>query len=121
MSNTYNTENIFAKILRSEIPNNTVYENDYVLAFHDIAPKKPIHVVIIPKGAYTDIQDFSEKATTQEKEALFSSFSKIADLLNISQNGYRLITNCREDGQQEVPHLHFHLLAGEKVGPLVCD
>lgn len=121
MSVAYDNENIFAKILRGEIPNNTVYEDDHVLAFHDIAPKKPIHVVIIPKGAYTDIQDFSEHAKDDEKLALFSAFSKIANDLDLPENGYRLITNCRDHGGQEVPHLHFHMLGGAPVGPLVSS
>ena len=119
MSLAYDTNNIFAKILRGEIPNNTVFENEHVLAFHDIAPKAPVHVVIIPKGSYTDVQTFSEKASTEEKTALFSSFALIAEKLGLPANGYRLITNCRDHGGQEVPHLHFHMLGGAPIGPLV--
>lgn len=109
----YDDNNIFAKILRGEIPNKTVYEDAHVLAYHDIHPKAKTHVLIIPKGAYTDIQDFSENASAEEKTALFNSFSKVAEALNIHETGYRLISNCRDHGRQEVLHLHFHMLGGE--------
>ncbi len=116
---SYDDQNIFAKILRGEIPNKTVYEDEHVLAFHDIHPRKKVHVVIIPKGPYQNVNDFSQTATDAEIVALWRAVPKIAEILGLSTDGYRLITNCGTHGQQDVPHLHFHLLGGEMVGRLV--
>ncbi len=115
---TYDPDNIFAKILRGEIPNETVYEDDHVLAFNDIAPHAPIHVLVIPKGPYTDMHDFSAKASAEEITAYVQSFSKIATILGIEKEGYRMISNCKDFGMQEVPHLHCHILSGEQIGPM---
>lgn len=116
---TYDPDNVFAKILRGEIPNKTVYEDDQVLAFEDIGPHMPVHVLIIPKSAYTDINDFSRNATDAEIVALFRAVHKVTDKLGIAEDGYRLVSNCGGDGGQEVPHLHLHILGGGAVGPMV--
>ena len=115
---TYDSDNIFAKILRGEIPNKTVYEDDHVLAFEDIAPQAPIHVLLIPKGAYTDMDDFSNRASPQEMSHFLKAIGTITQKLGLDQTGYRLISNCKDHGGQEVPHLHFHILGGEHIGPM---
>jgi len=116
---TYDPNNIFARILRGEIPCKKVYEDAHVLAFHDIHPKAPVHVLICPKGAYTDANDFGTRATPEEIAALFSAIPKIAAAQGVVASGYRLISNCGLNGGQEVPHLHFHLLGGKHIGRLV--
>lgn len=116
---SYDPNNIFAKILRGEIPNKTVYEDEYVLAFHDIAPKKKVHVVMIPKGSYADISSFGESAKDHEIVALMRAVPKVAEAAGIKDSGYRVISNCGANSHQEVPHLHLHLLGGEPVGKLV--
>lgn len=115
----YDTNNIFAKILRGDIPCKKVYEDDHVLAFHDIAPKRKVHVVIIPKGAYMDSSDFGRLAPANEIAALMQAIPKIAEEAGVDKTGYRLISNCGPHSGQEVPHLHFHMLGGETVGALV--
>lgn len=115
----YDQNNVFAKILRGEIPSKKVYEDEHVLAFHDIHPRRKVHVVIIPKGAYENVSVFGEKASEAEIHAFWRAIPKIAAELGLSEKGYRLATNCGEHGHQEVPHLHFHMLGGEPVGHLV--
>ena len=118
----YDDNNIFAKILRGEIPCKKIYEDDYVLSFHDINPQKKIHALVIPKGKYTDLDDFSEKASSDQMVGLLKGINIVAKKLGISVNngkGYRTLTNVSEHGGQEVPHLHFHLFGGEKVGKMV--
>ena len=121
----YDKNNIFAKILRGEIPlkpGEKIYENEYVLSFYDINPRKKIHALIIPKGEYTDLDDFIQKASEKEIFEFFKGINSVAKKLNISLdngNGYRAIANVGEDGGQEVPHLHFHLVGGEKVGKMI--
>lgn len=119
MTVTYDNQNIFAKILRGETPNETVYENDYVLAFHDIAKQRKEHVLIIPRKAYVSIHDFGQKASDAEIAALIRSVPKIAEKLSIAEDGYRVIANIGSHGGQEVPHLHLHILGGEPVGKMV--
>tara|TARA_A100001011_G_C13948303_1_gene690138 strand:- start:216 stop:584 length:369 start_codon:yes stop_codon:yes gene_type:complete len=114
----YDTNNIFAKILRSEIPCRKLDECDYTLTFHDINPQAPIHVLIIPKGAYIDMDDFAQNASTEEQVAFFTAIGNAAKLTGASENGYRLITNIGDFGHQEVPHLHAHILGGEPIGPM---
>ena len=122
---TYDKNNIFAKIIRGEIPlktNEKIYENEYVLSFYDINPKKKIHALVIPKGEYTDLDDFSKRASEKEIVELIKGINIVAKKLGISIDdgkGYRALVNIGENGGQEVPHLHFHLLGGEKVGKLV--
>ena len=115
-------QNIFAKILRGEIPCKKIYEDDYVLSFHDINPQKKIHALVIPKGKYIDLDDFSEKARPEEMVGLLKGINLVAKKLGISADkgrGYRALVNISEHGGQEVPHLHFHLFGGEKVGKMV--
>ena len=119
---SYDKNNIFAKILRGEIPCKKVYENDHVLAFHDINPQKKIHALVIPKGKYVDLDDFSQKASPDEMVGLLKGINAVAKKLGISVDtgkGYRALANISEDGGQEVPHLHFHLFGGEKIGKMV--
>ena len=119
---SYDNNNIFAKILRGEIPCKKIYEDDYVLSFYDINPQKKIHALVIPKGKYVDFDDFSANASTQEIVGLIKGINTVAKKLNISVDsgkGYRALTNISENGGQEVPHLHFHLFGGEKIGKMV--
>tara|TARA_B100001059_G_scaffold213920_1_gene230202 strand:+ start:283 stop:648 length:366 start_codon:yes stop_codon:yes gene_type:complete len=119
---SYDNNNIFAKILRGEIPCKKIYEDDYVLSFYDINPQKKIHALVIPKGKYIDLDDFSENASSDEMVGLFKGINAVAKKLGISSNkgkGYRALANIDEHGGQEVPHLHFHLFGGEAVGKMV--
>ena len=115
----YDRNNIFAKILREEIHCKKVYENDYALAFHDVNPQKKIHVLVIPKGEYMDLNDFHNKASDKEIVELNKAITHVSILLGTKDKGYRALTNIGNDGGQEVPHLHFHIFAGEKVGKMV--
>ena len=115
---SYDKNNIFAKILRKEIPCNKIFENDHVLSFHDINPQKKIHVLVIPKGEYIDLDDFNNRASDQEIVALSKAITEVSKILGMGK-GYRALTNLSEDSGQEVPHLHFHLFGGEKVGKMV--
>ena len=119
---TYDDNNIFAKILRGEIPCDKIYEDDFVLSFYDISPKKKIHALVIPKGKYIELDDFSIKASPEEMVGLLKGINTVAKKLGISVDvgrGYRALSNISEDGGQEVPHLHFHLFGGEKIGKMV--
>ena len=118
----YDNNNIFAKILREEIPCKKIYEDDYVLSFYDINPQKKIHALVIPKGKYIDLDDFSLKASPEEMVGLLKGINLVAKKLGISKEvgkGYRALTNISNHGGQEVPHLHFHLFGGERVGKMV--
>jgi len=115
----YNYNNIFAKILRGEIPSKKVYEDQFVFAFHDINPQAKIHVLVIPKGAYVDLNDFAKNADIEEIAGLIHGLNKVAEILNIADTGYRYLGNNGKDGGQEVPHLHFHLFGGEKLGKMI--
>jgi len=116
---TYDPDNIFAKILKGEIPCNKAYEDDHVLAFHDIAPQAPIHVLVIPKGAYTDLTDFSANASEEEITAFYRAVAQLTKELGLNEGGYRAISNTGENGGQEVPHYHLHLLGGAPMGAMV--
>ena len=119
---SYDKNNIFAKILRKEIPCKKIFENDHVLSFYDINPQKKIHALVIPKGEYIDLDDFNNRASDQEIVALSKAITEVSKMLGISTDtgkGYRTLTNLSEDGGQEVPHLHFHLFGGEKIGKMV--
>jgi len=118
---TYDKNNIFAKILRGEIPCKKIYENDFVLSFYDINPQKKTHALIIPKGLYIDLDHFIEQAKEIEIIEFFKGISHVAKLLKVSniEGGYRTLSNIGSDGGQEVPHLHFHIFGGEKVGKMV--
>ena len=121
----YDKNNIFAKILRGEVPlkaDEKIYENEFILSFYDINPRKKIHALVIPKGEYTDLDDFSKRASDKEILELIKGINIVAKKLGISINGgegYRTITNIGKNGGQEVPHLHFHLFGGEKIGKMV--
>ena len=118
----YDDQNIFAKILREEIPCKKIYEDNYVLSFYDINPQKKIHALVIPKGKYIDLDDFNKNASNEEIAGLIKGISIVAKKLGISTEngkGYRALANISEDGGQEVPHLHFHIFGGEKIGKMV--
>ena len=120
---SYDTNNIFAKILRKEIPCDKIYENDHVLAFKDINPQAKIHVLVIPKGAYVNMDDFSQNAKNDEIVALTRALGEVTKIVGLSSysegTGYRYIGNNGPDGGQEVPHLHFHIIGGEPLGRMV--
>ncbi len=118
---SYDDQNIFAKILRGEIPCNKVYEDDYVLAFHDIAPQAPTHILVIPKGAYLSIADFGAKGSAQESDGFFKAVAKIAEEHDLVEDGFRSIANTGANGGQEVPHFHIHLLGGKPLGPMLAQ
>ena len=119
---SYDQKNIFAKILRGEIPCKKIYEDDFVLSFHDINPQRKVHALVIPKGQFIDLDDFSSNASSEEMVGLLKGINIVAKKLNISVDkgkGYRALANIGEHGGQEVPHLHFHLFGGERVGKMV--
>jgi len=117
---SYDTNNIFSKILRGEIPCDKVYENEHSLAFNDISPQAKVHVLVIPKGSYTDVDDFSKKASKDEISSLMQAVAEVCKInkLSLSEGGkgFRLIANTGSDGSQEVPHFHFHVMGGEPMG-----
>ena len=115
----YDDQNIFAKILRGEIPNRTVYEDEWALAFHDINPQAPIHILVIPKGAYVSWDDFSAKASEAEIAGLIRAVGHVAREQRLVAPGYRLLANAGIDSHQEVPHLHVHLFGGKALGPML--
>lgn len=115
----YDPQNIFAKILRGEIPNKTVYEDDHVLAFHDIAPQAPVHVLVIPKGAYVSARDFAARASDGEIAGFWRAVGKVAAQLGLEADGYRLLTNHGTVAGQEVPHFHVHVFGGGPLGPMI--
>jgi histidine triad (HIT) family protein len=119
---SYDKNNIFAKILRKEIPCKKIFENNYVLSFYDINPQKKIHALVIPKGDYINLDDFNNRASDEEIVALSKAITEVSKILGISTDigkGYRALTNLDDHGGQEVPHLHFHLFGGEKIGKMV--
>ena len=111
----YDTNNVFAKILRGDAPANVVYEDEYALAFHTIDPKVKVHILVIPKGPYTNFMRFTEQATAEEQVGLLNAIRKVSELMGVSSSGFRLNTNTGHHGGQTVPHLHFHVLGGEPV------
>jgi histidine triad (HIT) family protein len=116
----YDNQNIFAKILRGEIPNKTVYEDEWALAFHDINPQAPLHVLVIPKGAYVSWDDFSAKASAEEIAGFIRAVGHVAREAGLVEPGYRLLANIGGHGHQEVPHLHVHLFGGLPLGPMLA-
>ncbi len=115
----YDSNNVFARILRGEIPCDKLDEDAHVLAFRDIAPKRPVHALVIPKGAYADFHDFAERATDEEIVAFTRAVGRLARSLGVAESGYRLIVNTGDDGGQEVAHLHVHLLGGARAGKMI--
>lgn len=117
---SYDPSNVFAKILRGEIPCKKIYEDDWALAFHDISPQAPVHVLVIPKGAYASMADFSAKASDAEIAGLFRAVGKVAAQLGLDGDGYRFLSNCGTHGHQEVPHLHVHIFGGRPLGRMLA-
>lgn len=124
MAYSYDHQNVFARILRGEIPNKTVLETEHSLAFHDIGPQAPVHVLVIPKGAYVNYDHFAAEASDAELADFTRTIGKVCAQLGIRPgeggNGYRVISNAGHDGVQEVPHLHVHLLGGRVLGRMVA-
>lgn len=115
----YDPENIFAKILRGEIPCKKVYEDDFSLAFHDINPQAPIHVLVIPKGDYVSMADFTAHAPADLVTGFFRAVGKVAEELELVEPGYRILANAGTNAHQEVPHLHIHIFGGKPLGPML--
>ncbi|HMN54385.1 MAG TPA: histidine triad nucleotide-binding protein [Sphingopyxis sp.] len=115
----YDDSNIFARILRGELPSKTVYEDDYALAFHDINPQAPLHILVIPKGPYVSWDDFSERGSDAEIAGFVRAVGKVARDAGLVAPGYRLLANVGPDSHQEVPHLHVHIFAGKPLGPML--
>ncbi len=119
MIKKYDPNNIFAKILREEIPCARVYEDSKVLAFHDISKAAPLHILVVPKGEYLSFADFTDNADDEEIVDFFKKVRQIATLLGLDQTGYRLITNNGSDASQAIAHFHVHILGGKKLGGLL--
>jgi histidine triad (HIT) family protein len=121
MTLPYDDANIFARILRDEIPCDKVYEDEWTLAFHDIRPQAPVHVLVVPKGRYVCWDDFAEQASDAEQAAFTRAIGTVARQLGLGEKGYRLMVNVWGDGHQEVPHLHVHILGGRQFRLMVAD
>lgn len=117
----YDDSNVFARILRGEIPCRKVFENDHVLAFHDIHPQAPIHVLVIPKGRYVSFADFTENGSDAEISGFFRAVREVTRALGLEANGYRLLTNMGVDANQEIAHFHLHVFAGRPLGPMLAS
>ncbi|MEM9441252.1 MAG: histidine triad nucleotide-binding protein [Pseudomonadota bacterium] len=115
----YDDSNVFAKILRGELPCNKILETEHALAFHDINPMAPVHALVIPKSAYISMDDFSAKASPEEVENFFRTVGEVARMLGVAEGGYRLIANTAEHGHQEVPHFHMHIFGGAPLGRMI--
>ena len=114
----YNDDNIFAKILNKKLSTDIILENEYAISFHDIAPQAPIHILIIPQGRYVKYDDFLNKASKDEIYHFFKLINDLVEDYGLENTGYRLISNAGRNANQEVPHLHFHLLAGKNLGKM---
>ncbi len=115
----YDPDNIFAKILRGEIPCDKVYEDEWAFAFHDINPQAPVHLLVVPKGAYVSWDDFSEKAPAEEITGFIRAVGQVAREAGLVDPGYRVLANIGQHGHQEVPHLHVHLFGGRQFGTMI--
>ncbi|NBX04252.1 MAG: histidine triad nucleotide-binding protein [Alphaproteobacteria bacterium] len=116
---SYDNQNIFAKIIRGEIPCKRVYEDEFALAFHDIQPEAPTHVLVVPKGDFVSFDDFTQKASSEFMVGYFSAVQKTAALIGVVEGGYRIISNHGADASQSVPHFHMHILGGKPLGKLL--
>ena len=116
----YDDNNIFARILRGEIPCKKVYEDDHTLAFEDISPQAPVHTLVIPKGRYISIKDFAARASDIEIAALIRAVDKVAALKGVADSGFRILANAGVNAHQEVPHLHIHVFGGRALGPMLA-
>ena len=119
MEYAYDDQNIFAKILRGEIPNKTVYENEHALAFEDITPQAPVHVLVIPKGPYMSLDHFARDASAEEHSGFMQAVAEVCRLTDVDE-GFRAIANTRTHGVQEVPHYHMHILGGRPMGRMLA-
>lgn len=119
MSESYDQDNIFARILRGEIPADKVDEDDSTLSFADVSPRAPSHVLVIPKGAYPNLTGFADGASDAELAGWVRALVRVAKARGIDATGYRVIVNCGDDGHQEVPHLHAHVVGGRALGPML--
>lgn len=119
MAEAYDDDNIFAKILRGEIPCDKVHEDEHTLAFRDINPQAPTHILVIPKGRYVSMADFSENASDAEMAALLRAVGRVARAAGVEDSGYRILANHGPDSHQEVPHLHIHVFGGRKLGGIL--
>ena len=117
----YDDANIFARILRGEIPCGKIFEDDFVLAFHDIQPQAPVHALVIPKGRFVDFADFTAAAPAAQVIGFHRAVARVAAMLGLSETGYRLIANSGPHSHQEVPHYHVHILGGRKLGPMLAQ
>ena len=117
----YDDQNIFAKILRDEIPSKRVYEDDFAIAFHDINPQAPTHILVIPRGPYVSWDDFSAKGSDAEIAGFVRAVGHVARAAGMVAPGYRLLANVGQHGHQEVPHLHVHVFAGRPLGPMLAS
>lgn len=115
----YDEDNIFAKILRGEIPCTKIYEDRHALAFEDINPQAPVHVLVIPKGKYVSMTDFAEHASDAELGAFSRAILKVVEAKGLKEDGYRILANAGHDGLQEVPHMHIHVFGGKRLGPML--
>ena len=115
----YDRNNVFARILRGELPCDKVYEDEHVLAFRDIHPQAPVHIVVIPKGEYLSVDDFAESASAAEQAAFFRAIGRIAHQEGLAASGYRILSNHGAAAHQEVPHFHLHLFGGRDLGPML--
>jgi histidine triad (HIT) family protein len=115
----YDPNNVFARILRGEIPCQKVREDEHTLAFHDINPQAPVHILVIPKGAYVSMEDFAANASAEEIAALFRAVCQVANEAGIAESGWRLLSNIGANSGQEVPHLHIHVFGGKRLGPML--
>ena len=115
----YDDDNIFAKILRGEIPCDKVHETEHSLAFRDINPQTPVHVLVIPKGKYVSMDDFSANAPDAEQADFMRAVGAVARMEGVVENGYRVLSNIGRDGHQEVPHLHMHVFGGKNLGRMI--
>jgi diadenosine tetraphosphate (Ap4A) HIT family hydrolase len=118
---TYDTDNVFARILRGEIPCKRVYEDEHALAFHDIAPRAPVHVLIIPKTQHISFADFAAGAPPETVAGFFAAIAKVANQLGLESSGYRILSNMGHNAHQEVPHFHVHLFGGRPLGPMLVE
>ena len=115
----YDDNNIFARILRGELPCRKAYETDYAFAFHDINPQAPVHVLVIPKGKFMSMDDFSRNASAEEIAGLWRAVGEVAQSLGLVEDGYRILSNHGAHAHQEVPHLHIHIFGGRPLGPML--
>ena len=117
----YDDQNVFARLLRGEMPSRRVYEDEWAVAFHDITPRAPVHVLVIPRGRYVSLADFTEHGSAEEVAGFFRAVGRVARELGLEQPGYRVLANVGEHGGQEVAHLHVHLFGGRSLGPMLVE